>query len=82
MIFEHEGKQFQGTCTQDSSGGSNVDHLMFKNFYYGQLVKLPDGAWRFNGSLKTGDLEKLRPLFGQQIESYLSRVSTGQGVSR
>ena len=81
IVFEHDGKRLRGYFSPVVCGGSGLYHLMAGNFFCGQLVKLPDGTWRFGGNLNTGDLERLGPWFGQQVEAYLAKVSTQPAAS-
>ena len=49
--FKWQGKEYEGTFTRVSGGGSaGAYHLMIDKFYYGQLIKTENWGWQFHSN--------------------------------
>ena len=69
IVFEYQGKKFEGTLNMVSGGGSNSNfYLLIDNFYYGQLFYSSYG-WQFEST--KDHFKGMGEFFGQYVSHWI-----------
>ena len=68
ITFEHQKKAFSGHLKPVHGAGSNVWHLMIKNYYKGQLsYHEAQGMWTYHGNA----FEDMGSWFGEYVIAWI-----------